>query len=107
MARTIQCSRTKPGSYRYVSLSGHVPIAVDRPKNTGGEHIIEMATSEGRIRLPKPWGSTMLPALRHWDAAQKLNRAPNSPANDLGTITPDVVMKPVGCWNVDVRIFAP
>ena len=40
-------------------------------------------------------------------ARQKLNRAPNSPANDLGTITPDVVIKPVGCRNVDVRMLPP
>jgi hypothetical protein len=38
---------------------------------------------------------------------QKLNRAPNSPANDLGTITPDVVIKPVGRRNVDVRMLPP
>src|SRR5438067_252067 len=38
---------------------------------------------------------------------QKLNRAPNSPANECGTTTPLVLTNPTGCWNVLVRIFVP
>ena len=36
---------------------------------------------------------------------QKLKRAPNSPEKDFGTITPEPVMKLVGCVNVAERIF--
>jgi hypothetical protein len=56
-----------------------------------------------KLMFPRRWRSGPGPLARRMrlgpdsNIVQKLKRAPNSPEKDFGTITPEPVMKLVGC----------